>query len=132
MMILKVPVNHGGRLFAVGESVAGKLPPDYIDLLRQNGHLEVAAEVEQEPEEPKATVTDENDDLGEKDLSTSDLIKQIEASEDIEELNGLLQRENERPRKRSNVMKALDRRLTELEQVANSQALGDLVEGGDE
>lgn len=123
-MILKSPVNYGGRLYAIGENVRGKLPPDYLDLLRANGHiLDIQA-----TEEPKDEV--EQDSTGQ--VATGDslpeLIKHIEASEDMEELDRLHAQEKSKSRPRSGALKAIEKRLAELEQAANSQSLGNLVD----
>lgn len=121
-MILKSPVNYGGRLYEAGENVRGKLPPDYLDLLRANEHILEANE------EPKDDV--EQDSTGQ--VATGDslpeLIKHIEASEDMEELDRLHAQEKSRSRPRSGALKAIEKRLAELEQAANSQSLGDLVD----
>lgn len=39
-MILKEAVNFAGRLYAAGEDVKGKLPLDFLELLKEKGKLE--------------------------------------------------------------------------------------------
>lgn len=116
-MILKTSVNYGGRIFAVGENVAGKIPLEYLGLLRENGHLE---EEEQQPEqeviEPSGSVIDV-------DAAAGEVVKQVKEVESLEELDRLLQLENEKPSPRSSVLKAIEKRYAELE---NSQTLGSL------
>lgn len=40
MLILTQPLNYGGRLYAIGEDVQGKLPLELIEQLQENGHLQ--------------------------------------------------------------------------------------------
>lgn len=116
-MILKVPVNHGGRLFAAGDSVAGKLPLDYIELLRKNGHLA-------EEEQVEALAVSQEDPEFDLNASASEVIKHIAEVESQEELDRINQLEREKDSPRSTVLKAIDKRYEELELLANSQTFG--------
>ncbi|MEK4882646.1 MULTISPECIES: hypothetical protein [Paenibacillus] len=51
MLILKEPLNYGGRLFEVGEDVRGRLPLELTRQLQEMGHLE-----EREEEKPEDEV----------------------------------------------------------------------------
>ncbi|OME03376.1 hypothetical protein BSK54_07955 [Paenibacillus odorifer] len=50
MLILKQPLNYGGRLYEIGENVRGKLPLDFIQELQESGHLEEREEEKLEDE----------------------------------------------------------------------------------
>lgn len=43
-MKLTKPLNYGGRLWEVGETVTGKLPMDFIQELQKNGALDEESE----------------------------------------------------------------------------------------
>jgi len=118
-MILKTPVNYGGRLYQPGENVAGKLPLDYLELLKNNGHLD---EGEETPSSEQKVET--NNSEFSLDASAGEVVKYIEELNDLEELDRLCQQEKDKQRPRSNVLKAIEKRYAELEQSANSQAFG--------
>jgi len=118
-MILKTPVNYGGRLYQPGENVAGKLPLDYLELLRNNGHLD---EGEKTPSSEQVVGTT-NAEFS-LDAAVGEVVKYIEELNDLEELDQLYQLEKEKQRPRSNVLKAIEKRYAELEQLLNSQTLG--------
>ncbi|MEK5182131.1 hypothetical protein [Paenibacillus odorifer] len=50
MLILKEPLNYGGRLFEVGEDVRGRLPLELTQQLQEMGHLEEREEEKSEDE----------------------------------------------------------------------------------
>ncbi|MEC0171161.1 hypothetical protein [Paenibacillus graminis] len=71
MLILTEPLNHGGRLYAIGEDVRGKLPLDLIQQLQDGGYIE-----EQAPESDPVTADGDPDsgpNEGEQKLTPEDL-----------------------------------------------------------
>ncbi|MEC0234068.1 hypothetical protein P4H71_06950 [Paenibacillus kribbensis] len=63
-MILKQPLNYGGRLWEAGENVQGQLPVDFILELQANGALEDSPDLEAEGVTPTAVSAAEFGQMG--------------------------------------------------------------------
>lgn len=105
-MILKNPVNYGGRLFEPGENVRGKLPLDLIEVLQENGQLD--------PVDPAET---EDSPASEKELSLSELEAFLAQVQDPAEAKKLLEKEQSTKSPRTGAIKQLEKRLKELQDV---------------
>lgn len=110
-MILKKPLNFGGRLYNVGDDVKGKLPLDMIATLKSKGAFEDFEEVEEAIKLPEGETDPHSLSPSRSVAELEEYLKGVESSEEV---SALLEHEKTTSSPRASAIKVLEKRLQEL------------------
>lgn len=118
-MKLKEPLSFAGHLYASGENVKGKLPLDFIEVLRSNNKLLEEEGLQEEIEEVAGIATEEDEISGNKlvsEYSLQDLGQILADITDVDQVSKMLQDEMTSENPRAGAIKLLEKRLKELQE----------------
>jgi hypothetical protein len=108
-LILKRPLNYGGRIFSAGENVRGILPSDLFATLQERDAFEEVQVESNENGEQSTTLP-----VSPQALAVNDLADYVGSVTDPTEIERLLQAEKETENPRASAIKLFEKRMKEL------------------